>query len=64
MSSTFQKLKNSLGIDSAINRLISNNDLGMNDSTFGITNTGNISEMPTNPIGTSTSVRFALTLYS
>ena len=39
-------------------------DLGMNDASFGITNTANISEMPTNPTGTSTSVRFALTLYS
>ena len=38
-------------------------DAGINDLTFGITNTSNISSMPSTISGTSTAVRFALTLY-
>jgi len=38
-------------------------DTGISDSTFAITNTANISTMPTSPIGTGTAVRFACTLY-
>jgi hypothetical protein len=38
-------------------------DTGINDLTFGLTNTNNINSMPSNIIGTATAVRFALTLY-
>jgi hypothetical protein len=38
-------------------------DTGINDLTFGLTNTNNIANMPTTILGTSTPVRFALTLY-
>ena len=38
-------------------------DVGINDLNFGLMNTNNINSMPSNIIGTSTAVRFALTLY-
>lgn len=38
-------------------------DTGISDSAFGISNTSNISTMPSSPTGTGTAVRFALTLY-
>lgn len=38
-------------------------DTGISDSAFGITNTANISTMPSAPTGTATAIRFALTLY-
>ena len=36
---------------------------GISDITFGISNTSDISSMPSSPIGTATAIRFALTLY-
>ena len=38
-------------------------DVGINDLNFGITNTNNITTMPSTPTGTATAIRFALTLY-
>lgn len=38
-------------------------DTGISDITFGITNTNNLSSMPTTIIGTATAIRFAITLY-
>ena len=38
-------------------------DTGISDTTFGITNTNNLSSMPTTITGTATAIRFALTLY-
>lgn len=39
-------------------------DVGISDVLFGITNTANITTMPTTPTGTATGIRFACTLYS
>ena len=39
-------------------------DVGISDALFGITNTANITTMPTAPTGTATGIRFACTLYS
>ena len=39
-------------------------DVGISDALFGITNTANITTMPTTPTGTATGIRFACTLYS
>jgi hypothetical protein len=39
-------------------------DDGISDIAFGISNTTNITTMPTSPTGTASSVRFACTLYS
>ena len=38
-------------------------DTGVSDITFGITNTSNLTSMPTTITGTATAIRFALTLY-
>jgi hypothetical protein len=38
-------------------------DTGISDTAFGISNTSNISSMPSSPTGTGTAIRFALTLY-
>lgn len=39
-------------------------DNGISDASFGITNTANITTMPSTPTGTATAIRFACTLYS
>lgn len=39
-------------------------DVGISDIYFGISNTADITTMPTSPTGTASAIRFALTLYS